>query len=252
MITLKQWLDPLYPFSWAWLGSWEKSRAESEKRRIIQKERFKRAKFKKLHEIKHDLLKLNILLIKNNTQNVYLNKYLDAEYLIMSLKYFAFIMTQYSCEHTLSKIYVLVEDKQQEQAIEPVLEDFGFEKHVRLIHNLKQIRRDASPKILVILNRKSLPGIKATAEELLKSCCYFIMCIDESSELKPYSGPTERGYYSLKMDPNTLHKTIFLICLLVKAKARGLYFKKKQKALERKQKLIEKKKKILDEANKKL
>ena len=28
------------------------------KRRIIQKERFKRAKFKKLHEIKHDLLKL--------------------------------------------------------------------------------------------------------------------------------------------------------------------------------------------------
>ena len=161
-------------------------------------------------------------------------------------------MTQYTRANTLTKIYVLVEDKQQEQALEPVLEDFGFEKHVRLIHNIKQIRRDASPKILVILNRKSIPGIKATAGDFLKSCCYFIMCIDETCQLKSYSGPAERGYYSLKMDPNTLHKTIFLICLLVKAKTRGLYFKKKQKALERKQKLLEKKKKILDEANKKL
>lgn len=252
MITLKEWLDPLYPFSWAWLGTWEESRAESARRRTIVRQRFKRAKYNKIHKIRHDLLKLNILLIKNNTQNLYLNKYLDAEYLIMSLKYFSFIMTQYTCEHVLSKIYVLVDDKQQEQAVEPVLEDFGFDKHVRLIHNIKQIRRDASPKILVILNRKSIPGVKATAEELLKSCCYFIMCIDETSKIKSYSAPAERGYYSLKMDPNTLHKTIFLICLLLKAKMRGLYYRKKQKALERKQKLIEKKKKMLDEANKKL
>lgn len=254
MITLKQWLDPLYPFSWAWLGSWEESKAESERRRNIIRERCKRAKFNKIHKIKHDLLKLNILLIKNNTHNVFLNKYLDAECLIISLKYFASILTQHTCQHPLSKIYVLINDRHQFNAIDPVLEDFGFEDQVRLIENIKQIRRDASPKILVILNRNELPGVKATATELLSACCYFIVCIDETSKIKTYSGSgaAERGYYSLKMNPNTLHKTIFLICLLLKAKMRGLYFKKKQKALERKQKLLEKKKKMLDEANKKL
>lgn len=161
------------------------------------------------------LLQLDFMLLKQNDVSNYSNKFIEADYLIVSLKQFSHVISSLFTAKQNSKILLVVGDITEKFFVEHCLAKLELAKYVSVFTHLRDIKPDTdnNPKALVLLNRASFTTFKALSRKM--SCLKTLMVFNIS--LKTPGGNGDGGIYSVYNQVNSMNKTLFMLLLMKKA-----------------------------------
>ena len=156
-----------------------------------------------------NLIKSDILLLRNNIDTLYLNKIINADHLITSLKQFTLILRRYFKKGN-KRIVLVVKNKDEKFFIDNCLSRLKLNSVVRSVIKLKDLPITVSNKKLVILldDTISSSDLENFVKINIAKKNYFLFNATANLTQDKY------GIYTIFAQMNSLKKILFLLLLI--------------------------------------
>lgn len=167
---------------------------------------------------KHELIS-ELVLLKNNLNNEYSDRYLNAEYVFINLRSFVALLRRFLAENSRSDVLIIVKNKEQKAQVEELINLHGYKNlGIKIIMHVRRLKQNSIPKLAIILDKKLLPSIKSTVTQFMANQSYIFFCLFDGYFLDLKHDPSLCGQYTLQGSFSGILNLAYLIKLVIKAR----------------------------------
>lgn len=161
----------------------------------------------KLNLIIDNILKLDLLLLKNHSNTKYINKIINMDYFITSLKQFVIVLKRYFKPHT-HRIVILTRNKGQKLFIDQCIEEYELTYAIECVTHLMDASDETKVNMIIIVDN----AIQSNFERFVKSSVedrhYFMFNVSADYKKNIY------GTYPILSEMDNIKKILFLLTII--------------------------------------
>jgi hypothetical protein len=157
-----------------------------------------------------NLIKSDVLLLKNDLNTKYLDQIVNVDHLITSLKQFVFIIKRFFKKENRNIVF-LVKNKNQKLFIDHCLTKLNLNLAVKSITNISDLSSKDKSILLVLLDNNNELNLEQFIKTNLNKKNYFLFNINS------ILNKDNHGIYSIFAQMNNIKKILFLLVLIRRA-----------------------------------
>lgn len=164
----------------------------------------------KINDAVENLLNMDMVLLKNNVNSAYINKYVDADYLVMSLKQLLHVIKSFT--DTIKgpyNIILVVKTKNQKFFIESALKKLKILKRMKVVSALREIKDHAGPKIIILSDGTHFDLVRGFVRNMCLNDTFLFFSLNN-----PKNPLKDMGTYKIRCEVDSMNKILFLLVLL--------------------------------------